>query len=72
MKLGELIKVLNACDVVLGEVRPENTRTFKEIFRASTSSPIWESFANREIHSVAVRDDIAGMILVGIKPIKED
>ena len=68
MKLGELIKVLNSCDVVLGEMHPESMFPFVEFFKASTASPIWDHYADREVHSIVVREDIGGVILVGIKP----
>ena len=68
MKLGELIKLLNSCDVVLGEMHPGQMRPFVEFFKASTASPVWSSYADREIHSITVREDVGGMLWVGIKP----
>ena len=68
MKVGELIKVLNSCDVVLGEMHPESVFPFVELFKASTGSPVWTSYADREVHSIVVREDLCGVLAVGIKP----
>lgn len=68
MKLGELIKVLNVCDVVLGEVHPECITPFSKLFKACTASTVWASYADREVTSIVVREDVGGVILVGIKP----
>lgn len=66
MKVGELIKVLNSCDVVLGEMHPESVFPFIELFKASTASPVWNNYADREIHSITVREDLGGVLAVGI------